>query len=301
MKFVVPVYILIWLFGIYASGGYKKPVNLYKVIRGILWGLISILLIYSLVDEQFRFSRALILLGSFWAILMLPFYRIVLHSLHIQGFRLETGKLRVKKLLEKTRIQSELAGFIALDNTDKGENYMGELKQLNEIIRINRLDEVIFCAENISSAQIIGAMLDMSQLDVNFKIAPPESVSIIGSNSIHTAGDLYVVNMNAISKKRNRIKKRIFDIEVSLILILISPFLIFFFQNKKTWVGYISVKDSFEDFPELKKGILNPGDIFSEIEIDPQKQYQLNMLYAKDYRLQTDAEILLKAWRKLDR
>ncbi len=64
IQIVVPLYIITWLLGILFSGGYKKPVNLYKLLRGLLWGTISILLIYSLVDERFRFSRALILLGA---------------------------------------------------------------------------------------------------------------------------------------------------------------------------------------------------------------------------------------------
>jgi hypothetical protein len=57
LQIVVPVYIAIWLGGILFSGGYKKPVSLYKILRGLLWGTIAILLIYSLVDEDLRFSR----------------------------------------------------------------------------------------------------------------------------------------------------------------------------------------------------------------------------------------------------
>ncbi|HDR52671.1 MAG TPA: glycosyltransferase, partial [Mariniphaga anaerophila] len=64
LQWVVPVYIFFWLAAIFFSGGYKKPVNLLHVARGILWGTIAILLAYSLVDEEYRFSRALILLGS---------------------------------------------------------------------------------------------------------------------------------------------------------------------------------------------------------------------------------------------
>jgi len=328
LQIVVPVYILFWLFGILFSGGYKKPVNLYKISRGILWGSISILLVYSLVDERFRFSRALILLGSFWAVFVLLFIRILFHWLKLKGFRLDIKKTkkiaivghsleakRVKKLLEATQIQSELAGFIALDNTDKGKNYIGELNQLTEIIRINRIDEIVFCAENISSAQIIRAMLDLTQLDIDYKIAPPESVSIIGSNSIHTAGDLYVVNVNAISKSSNRRKKRIFDIEIAIIILIFSPVLIWFFKQKskfisnifsasagkKSWIGYIPEKGTFENLPQLKNGVLNPGDMFSELSLDTEKQSQLNMLYAKDYSLLTDFEILFKGWKSLDR
>ncbi len=328
LQIVVPVYVLFLLLGILFSGGYKKPVNLYKIARGVLWGLISILLVYSLVDERFRFSRALILLGSFWTVFILIFIRLLFHWLKLSGFRLDTKKakkivivghsseaVRVRKILEATQIQSELAGFIALDKTDRGENYIGELNQLTEIIRINRIDEIIFCAENISSAQIIRAMLDLTQLDIDYKIAPPESVSIIGSNSIHTAGDLYVVNVNAISKPSNKRKKRFFDFIVATVLLIFSPFTIWFFNHKsdfisniqnvfignKSWIGYISEDETYKNLPQLKVGVLNPADMFSELTLDTEKQTQLNILYAKDYSILTDAEILFKGWRKLDR
>lgn len=328
LDYVVPAYLSFWFLGILLSGGYKKPVNLYKISRGVLWGSVSILLVYSLVDERFRFSRALILLGSFWAVFIILVSRIVFHWLKIKGFRLDIKKSkkiaivghypeakRVKRLLEATQIQSELAGFIALNKTDKGKNYIGELNQLTEIIRINRINEIIFCAENISSTQIIRTMLNLTQLEVDFKIAPPESVSIIGSNSIHTAGDLYVVNVNAISKTLNKRKKRSFDIEIAIIYLIFSPIFIWFFKQKlnfisnilnvivgkKSWIGYIPEQNTFENLPLLKGGILNPGDLFAEIKLDSEKQTQLNMLYAKDYSLLTDAEILFKGWKNLDR
>jgi len=328
LQYVVPVYILFFLFGILFSGGYKKPVNLYKIFRGIFWGLISILLVYSLVDEKHRFSRALILLGAGWSAFAVVLFRLVFHWLKIKGFRLDiksTRKIaivghskeagRVKQLLEKTQIESKLAGFIALDNNDRGENYIGELNQLREIIRINRIDEIIFCAENLSSAEIIRAMLDLTELDIDYKIAPPESISIIGSNSIHTAGDLYVVNMNAISKASNKRKKRLIDIEFALLMLIASPLLIWiyrqkgkFLQNcfgvlsgKKSWIGYHPETETFETLPPLKPGVLHPSDIFAELTLDNEKIAQLNMLYARNYRTLTDAEILVKAWKKLDR
>lgn len=328
IQYVVPVYILFYVFGILFSGGYKKPVNLYKISRGIIWGLISILLVYSLVDERFRFSRALILFGTAWAVFALLFFRLLFHWFKVKGFRLDikrTRKIaivghseeagRVQQILEKTQIQSQLSGFIALDKNDRGENYIGELIQLKEIIRINRIDEIIFCAENISSTEIIRAMLDLTQLDIDYKIAPPKSLSIIGSNSIHTAGDLYVVNMNAISKASNKRKKRLLDIEFSLLLLITCPFLLWFFKQKaqfirnifavfageKSWIGYIPEPGTFESLPILKNGILNTRDIFSELLLDNEKTAQLNMLYAKDYRVLTDAEIILKGWKNLDR
>jgi O-antigen biosynthesis protein len=328
LQIVVPVYVAIWLGGILFSGGYKKPVSLFKILRGLLWGTIAILLIYSLVDEDLRFSRVLILLGAFWSVFSILLSRLLFHWLRIKEFRLDVKKAkriaivghsteatRVKNLLEDSQIQSELAGFIAIDNTDRGQNYIGQIEQLSEIIRINRINEIIFCAENISSAQIIRAMLDLTQLDVEYKIAPPESISIIGSNSIHTAGDLYVVNINAISKAGNQRKKRMFDIGVTVICLFLSPALLWFYNQKlnfinnifsvlwgkKSWIGYIPNQKTTNNLPVLKPGILHPGDLFPELSLDDEKVIRLNMLYAKDYSISTDTEILFKGWRNLER
>ena len=328
MQIVVPVYILFFLAGILFSGGYRKPLSIYKLFRGILWGLISILLVYSLVNEQYRFSRALILLGTFWAGATLSAIRLLGHWSGIPQFRLNLTRVkriaivghteearRVKRILDETRIHSKMAGFITLHKSDKGEHVIGQIDQLQEIIRINRINEIIFCAGNLSSAEIIRAMLDLTHLDVDYKIAPPESLSIIGSNSIHTAGDLYVVNVNAISKAGNRRKKRLFDIESACVILLFSPLLIWFFSHKKaffsnifkvitgkrSWMGYVPVSGTFETLPKIKKGILSPADLFPDVQLDTEKTKRLNMLYAKDYRILTDAEILFKAWKNIDR
>ncbi len=263
-----------------------------------------------------------------WAVIVLLIFRLMLHWLRFKGFRLNIKKLkriaivghsaeaaRVKQILEKTQIQSELAGFIAIDSNDKGQMYIGQLEQLSEIIRINRVDEIVFCAENISSGRIIRAMLDLTQLNVDYKIAPPESISIIGSNSIHTAGDLYIVNVNAISKKSNKQKKRLTDIVLSLFMLLTSPLTIWLFKNKinylsnlvnilvgkESLVGYIPDAHTFKNLPEIKSGVLNPSYLFKEIKLDAEKKSRLNMLYAKDYRILTDIEILLKGFRNLDK
>ncbi|MEE4285443.1 MAG: hypothetical protein V2I31_04820, partial [Mariniphaga sp.] len=180
--------------------------------------------------------------------------------------------------------------------------------------RINRIDEIIFCAENISSAEIIRAMLELTSLDIDFKIAPPESISIIGSNSIHTAGDLYVVHINAISSPANRRKKRIFDLFAALSVFVLSPFFIWFFRKKglflkntwqvllgkKSWVGYAVPTENQSELPAIKSGILSPADMLDNTSADPTRNHRLNVLYARNYSVFTDAEILLKGWKNSD-
>jgi O-antigen biosynthesis protein len=328
LHIAVPVYILFWLIAMLFSGGYKKPVSLRHVGRGVLWGTIAILLIYSLVDEEYRFSRALILLGSVWATFALILYRLVFHRMKWKAFGTELKRakkiaiaghfaeaMRVREILQQTRLKSEFAGFIAVDSSDHGEQYIGSVSQLNEIVRINRIDEIIFCAGNISSTEIIRAMLDLTTLDIDFKIAPPESISIIGSNSIHTAGDLYVLHINAISKPDNRKKKRLLDLFIAFSFLLTMPFFVWFFRKKsrliknilqvirgdKSWIGYAPHSLGQPELPVIRPGVLSPGDMFDQAAPDNTRNHQLNVLYARNYSLLTDFEILLKGWKKLDR
>ncbi|HOS90922.1 MAG TPA: glycosyltransferase family 2 protein [Prolixibacteraceae bacterium] len=325
LRWVVPAYILCWLVGIQVSGGYRKPVNLLHLARGILWGTIALLIAYSLISEEFRFSRVMILIGMAWALLALPMLRLLFNRMKITGFELdiekpkriaiagdppETG--RVRELLTHSPVRPVVAGYVSLSPDGEGPDYLGTVDQLKEIIRVNRIEEIIFCSGNLSSGNIIRAMLDLSDLDVDYKIAPPESLSIIGSNSIHTAGDLYLLNINAITRRNNRKAKRIFDIAVATALLLSSAVLVWFMKNKmqffknglwvisgkRSWVGYIP--GNIEDLPVIRKGVLHPGMLFPAQSLEPTRIRQLNILYAKDYRFWNDLEIVFRNWRKLD-
>ena len=59
---------------------------------------------------------------------------------------------RVYGLLKESSVKIGFAGFVSADGSEhKTENYIGKLNQLNEIIEIYKIDEVIFCAKNVSS------------------------------------------------------------------------------------------------------------------------------------------------------
>lgn len=201
-------------------------------------------------------------------------------------------------------------GFVSPDHSIHQQFYLGNIHQLPEIIRINKIDELIFSSGDIPSQEIIRIMLDLSDLNIDYKIAPPESLSIIGSNSISTAGDLYVVHINSIAKETNKQNKRAFDLVLSALLLTFSPGLIWFVRSKpgylrsiseviygnKSWVGYCS--GSQNHLPPIKKGILSPASLYLG-KIPDKKKDELNIVYAKDYRLMNDLEIVMKAWKNI--
>jgi GT2 family glycosyltransferase len=320
-----PLYTLIWMFTTYLSGGYDKPVRLLKILRGALVGTGMILIAYSLLPEEYRFSRALILFGMIWVMVAYLFSRIALHFSGIKAFNLNPEKSkriaiigtqqefdRVNNLLKQTNINSSFLCFVSADsNGTQNTSYVGSINQIEEVIEIYKINEVIFCSRDISSQEIINHMHTLVSADVDFKIAPPESISIIGSNSIDTAGDLYIIDVNSISKPKNKRNKRLFDIVFCFAFMVLSPLLIFFQKNKigflknliqvffglKTWVGYGNSKN--EHLPKIKASVLSPADAIKNITLTEETHNRLNLSYSKDYKVENDFSIVWKCLTQL--
>ena len=154
-------------------------------------------------------------------------------------------------------------------------------------------------------------MLTLVSSGVDFKIAPPESLSIIGSNNIDTAGDLYMIDVNSISKSNNKRNKRLLDIGVSILALLFSPILLFIQEQKQnyflnclnvlfgfySWVGY--GKNTDKSLPEIKRSILSPSMLISSDMLDNDKIKLANLRYAKDYKIEKDVILIWKCIKKL--
>ena len=327
LDFFFPLYTLIWMCFVYFSGGYDRPTSIRKITRGVLTGSAFILIIYSLLPEYYRFSRALILIGSIYTLLVYLLTRLIYHSMRLKRFKLGGHKanariaiigseqefIRVSGLLLKTNIRSEFVGFISNENNGiKNESYIGHFDQIHEAIEIHQLNEVIFCARDITSTDIIQKMMTLVTTGVEFKIAPPESLSIIGSNSIDTAGDLYVIDVNNVGRPENRRNKRLLDVLVSIFLLLFS-WLIIWFQHKKinflintlkvltgfySWVGYGKIPR--KDLPAIRPSVLTPADILDH-HTSEERINRAFLNYAKDYNVENDLTILRSCWRQLGR
>ncbi|MDF1574692.1 MAG: glycosyltransferase [Bacteroidales bacterium] len=331
LRVVVPAYILIWLLSLYYSGGYDKPLRPGSFFKGHLVGTLIILVIYALLPLDWRFSRALIFLGSLWAILGTMGLRLLLHLAGSSDYQIDLNRqkgllivgleeeaVRVSGLLKETQARPHIIGFVAPGSDTPGgtesANYIGQIDQLDEILAIHRVDEIVFCSKDLPSRSIIRIMTRLIGSSVDFKIAPPESLSIIGSNSINTSGDLYTIPFNSIGKESNRRSKRLFDVASSLLLLLTFPLWILFVEGHfnsvgntlwvllgfRTWVGYLpSGHPDQPDLPPLKKGILNPGVHYPPGSLSPERINEINIVYSKDYRLTTDLLIITRSFRKI--
>lgn len=311
IKYSIPLYALTWLSTTLFNGGYDSPYKPSKLFKGVFWGTIIILVGYAVLPKSFQFSRLYIFIGAIWVLSYYIISRVFLHLTIGKRFNLRIKNRKKFSIIGDNEEFSRVSTLIK-ETSERVDEI--ELETINSI-KDNKLktDEIVFCSKNTSYKEIIKSMSHLKDHEIDFKIAPEDGNHIIGSNSIDTAGDLYILNLNTLTSKENKRKKRLFDICFALILLITAPFLIFFFSAKTKFIkNILSIligKTSFIGFsdqsiqqdvrlPKIKYGILYPSDI-NEIST-PSIDEKLNILYARDYSMRKDLSILLKSWKKLD-
>ncbi len=314
---------LIWITSNALSGFYDKNQKSINLIKGIAGGSVLIILIYSLLPENLRFSRVLVLASP---LLALAYYFVsrFIFGIFFSGLKFEQKKAqrfliiggqeetsRIINLLNQTEFGSS---FIrVLDSEELDEDIEHSIYKISEIINIDKVDEVVFCAKDISSQEIINMMARLEDKKLDFKIAPPESLFIIGSNSIKDSGELFILDLDTLSSPVNRRNKRILDFTLSLFFLLTYPLIFLLIENKigfiknifrvmagkRTWVGFCTGTNNRLKLPTLKKGIISPLYTLKTPETSDATKQKLNIVYARNYKISTDLSIIQKAFKKL--
>ena len=326
LKIAFPVYSGIWISSVWLCGGYDKPVKLLKILKGVGIGTAVILMGYALLDKSLQFSRLIIVLGGITTLITYLFIRILLHFLKFKNHNLsgnnnkrfvivgkEEEAKRVSNLLKQTSIQIDYEGLVHPDKNNHPTEYLGNLSQLKQVVHIHKIDEIIFCAKDTSSLEIINQMSEINNKNLDFKIAQPESLYLIGSNSIDTSGDLYVLDINSITKAKNIRNKRILDFISSLCFLCFLPISIWFvrkkirfisncfkvFIGKNTWVGYALTEETNFKLPKIKNGIISCIDKMDKNALSEETINKINLIYAKDYSPTTDINSIFNSFNKL--
>jgi hypothetical protein len=303
---------------VWIGGGYDKPLKPLLTLKPVAVGTAVILIAYSLLPENLRFSRALILLAMLDAACIFVINRTLWNLIFQRstGWRVKSDANvvivgsasevnRVKQMLE----QIQRATLHVIDIRPEGNTHVVQheltLQNLEEVIRVHQIDQVIYCARDMSSSDIIASMSSVGDKRVEFKIAPPESLYIIGSGSIESTGDGSMMDVNSVQLVSNRRIKRILDVSIAVWVLLLSPCMLFFQKRplqlipnaanvllgKYTWVAYAAGPSEQAKLPAIKRGILA-----TTTSSDETHKRKMDVLYAKDYRVSNDLRII---WSKL--
>jgi GT2 family glycosyltransferase len=331
--FNIPFYTVIWLGSVFFTGGYDERYNIRRLVRGLVIGTVVLSAVYGYLPLHLRPSRAIVLLGAVWAVTGTVGLRMMIHFFRTGNFDVGLSKpdnlvivgsasesQRVQQLLGQAQVRKNLIGTVSPFQTTDTTTFLSDISSLDEVAQIYKVDEVIFCSTDVSSDQIMHWMTRLGS-EVDFKIVPKESISIIGSSSKDSAGELYTIDIRyKIATPMARRNKRLLDIlsaigflSLAVVLMWLTKKPLGFLKNtirvlvgKRTWVGYAIDNQPFASanrqlLPKLKPGILSPLDAFGSRQFDAATVHRLHFLYAKDFDVWRDLEIIWKGFRNLGR
>jgi GT2 family glycosyltransferase len=321
--FVLPTYAALYILSLLFFGAYDNIYRKSRQIGALLTGFLLIAIGYSFLPEDLRSSRMIVLLSVIWSLVIVSLLRWLwsiaqreplasrtLRKTAIVGSEEEFQ--RIQKLIQNIGVSMEILGRIQPPGERESKLVLGKTEDLEEIIRLRKIDQIIFCGKDISSEETMHWMTRLSR-KVDFKIAPKDMDSIIGSKSRNTAGELYTVQVSyQIDDPMNKRLKRTLELLLCLFLLLSSLLTLWFFQHKKrllanvfqvllsqcAWVGY-DPRGNTAILPPLKPSVLHASSFYQR-ENNPDQLSKLNFLYARDYSILTDLYILLNSFSKLD-
>lgn len=303
--YFLPGYSLLWVLGIAFAGGYRRPVKGQKIVIGLLLGTIALLSIYALSPEEYRFSRAIILLGAAWAFFIVLASRFTLSLfpsfgvgwiskgqrrvlIHAQGEDFQRLKYRAQSYGNK----AEYIGQISKQSS------LGGIENLSDLIVSLEITEVIFSPNEISYSKIIEQIDQLQKLDCAFYIGHPDRDWIIGSQSIHTQTTALGELDYKISSPEGKRNKRALDVIISLLFLILFPITLWHSKTKKlwphlfsvalgakTWVGYAPV----EGLPKTKPFVI---DLCTK-GLNKNQNIEVIKTYAQNYSINSDLRKIL--------
>jgi GT2 family glycosyltransferase len=184
---VIPCYIAIWIISVALNKGYKKPYSTSKTNRGIFLGTVAILLIYALLPETYRFSRAITILGAVWTAVAMNAVRYLLHSFKLRGYRYANSQKR-RILIIGAPPETERVAMIAQTDSPKPETIYSKEEvsplEAKSLIQEHKINELILCSKDVSIKSIISHFVEHNSSSVSYKIAPENEQTIIGSRNV---------------------------------------------------------------------------------------------------------------------
>jgi GT2 family glycosyltransferase len=315
------IYSLIWVLSLWISGSYRSIRNVKRLFWGVLGGSAGILILYALMDNSLRHSRAIILLSSVASLVVGWLIRRVFvwlrqvrggSAVESLGRVVLVGKL---KDVEKTKEilsagldrKKELIGVLDPDNQSPiASGYLQNLDKLEQVIEVFNVDEVLFSSENVALKDIMTWMTRLRDR-VRIKIFSKDVQSIIGSHDRNSRGDLYTVELKYnIKLPYLRFAKLFVDYLVAVLLLLFSPiFLLFTFRfrvfknafslifRKKSLVSYIDSDVMLDNLPFLIPGIVAPVAMHTIDGLSQEEKHSINFYYARDYSILGELGIIL--------
>ena len=307
-----PAFTALFLITAFYSGLYDKGYKQMQLIRSTTIAALVLLSVYALLPETIRFSRGILILGIILAFVLMNTMRLLFIKLHYLETSDENEERRqtvvvagekdfftIANMLQKAGMTERVLGRVGND-LSVSANTVGNIMQLQGLVKKYPVKEIIFCENGLSYKEIISIISTLPQ-SVRNKFHAAGSKSIVGSDSKNASGEFIAATKKyKIGLPLQRRNKRLLDIIVALLFMLAFPVIIFFekrvlafYKNvfavlvgQKTWVGYAAPENN---LPKIKEPVLTSTALPALLNELPLASLQKSdEWYASGYSIITD-------------
>ncbi len=318
-----PVFTIIFLGASFFSGLYDNGYKQKRLNNATLVAILILLSGYSLLPESLRFSRGILVFGCITAYLAMTLMRILLVRWGIieasdKGYETNQTVVAGSKyefeqtmyLMNTAGMKEKILGRVETDEFSRTKS-MGNIQQLETILKTYPVKEIIFCEGRLSFKSIIELTQQVPN-GIRIKYHAAKSTGVTGSDSKDFAGiTLSAEKVFRLSMPVNRRNKTLVDILASIIFLVSFPLHfftqknpLFFFKEvfqvlvlKKTWVGYAIGSPA---LPALKKGVITTTGLPHSLNtLPPESLLLTDTNYAISYDIWDDIKVIRNNYKLL--
>jgi GT2 family glycosyltransferase len=239
-----------------ASAYFLELYGKYKLslIQVFKTNLITFFLLSALTFfvKQMAFSRIVVVVAAFLSALFMISWRVIIrfmgnksgntfsNSFFQRKIVLVGSDNEARNMIKKMNLQIPadfvIKGIVSDSAEDIGNKIEGipvvsDLEHIDEFIKLENIDEVIFSTHKFSYKKIMSTMTAIDNPDVEFKIVPEKLEVIIGKSSIEQISEYQLVDIELpLGKLFNKITKRSFDIICAFLVLIPALPVLFLFK-----------------------------------------------------------------------
>jgi len=239
---VLPIYTIVWMTSKYLFGAYEHRGNYH--LKPVVWGTIFGLLINSTFTyffKQFAYSRIVVLISFLLILILTSLWRLVYRiagpaarRAPLSRFRRaiivgagHEGKRILRQISARPDMHYEICGFVDFDPKTVGRaidglEVLATIENVRDVIRVERIDDVIFSSDRLTNAQILQTIVRARGTGVNFRIVPHEVEYIVAKSTVDEIDSVPMLDITAFAGPLDLMVKRLFDIVASIIIIILS-------------------------------------------------------------------------------
>jgi GT2 family glycosyltransferase len=323
LRFALLIFTCMFLCTGALAGLYSRWYAPRRIMAALGFAILGVLAVYSLLPEDWRFSRGIVLFGGIISGTLIVLLRSILGRLGFMDSFAEVSNKdsilvagnagdfeSIKEIYMRHHAADSILGRLSL-----AEKETGSLMPLDTWLQATGLlpaNQIIFSISSELPLSRVCRVLS-PQKGISYKFYYRGSSSIVGSEGSEEKGETLSGNVYyRLGEPRVLSQKKIIDVLIAMLLLGSFPFHMFFVKNfpgliknifqvlrgKKTWIGYTGRGDG---LPKLLPGVIAVNGLphHLNLQLNIETRQLLDARYALDYYYWLDLSLIRKSYRML--